>query len=105
MGLTNFHSRNGADAPCWRRYLRFWRADLRADVDDELAFHLEMRRRDLEATGVPSPVARAEAERAFGDLPGIRHACVTIDERRFRRAGRAEMVSDMWNDLRFAARA
>ena len=91
--------------PRWRRYLRFWRADLRADVDDELAFHLEMRRRDLEAQGITTPAARAEAERAFGDLSAIRNECVTIDERRFRRANRAEVVSDMWTDLRFAARA
>jgi putative ABC transport system permease protein len=88
----------------WRRYLRFWRADLRGDVDDELAFHLEMRKRDLEAHGLASPDARAEAERTFGDLSAIRDACVTIDERRFRRAGRTEVMADMWNDLRLAAR-
>jgi predicted permease len=90
--------------PRWRRYLRFWRADVRADVDDELAFHLEMRRRDLEARGLSDDVARAEAERRFGDVATVRDSCVTIDERRFRRANRAEMVNHMWTDLRFAAR-
>jgi predicted permease len=94
----------GRDAPRWRRYLRFWRADVGADVDDELAFHLEMRRRDLEARGLSATAARAEAERAFGDLSVIRNACVTIDERRFRRAGRAEWVGHMWNDVTFALR-
>ena len=48
--------------PRWRRYLRFWRADVRADVDDELAFHLDMRRRDLEARGLADDVARDEAD-------------------------------------------
>jgi putative ABC transport system permease protein len=91
-------------APRWRRYLRFWRADLRADVDDELTFHLEMRRRDLEALGLPPELARARAEQTFGDVTAIRTACLTIDERRFRRAGRAEWVGDMWSDLRFAMR-
>jgi predicted permease len=94
----------GRDAPRWRRYLRFWRVDVGADVDDELAFHLEMRRRDLEARGLSAAAARAEAERAFGDLSVIRNACVTIDERRFRRAGRAEWVGHMWNDVTFALR-
>ncbi|HEY9226218.1 MAG TPA: ABC transporter permease [Gemmatimonadaceae bacterium] len=88
----------------WRRYLRFWRTDPRADVDDELAFHLEMRRRDLEAAGLAPHHARTEAERTFGDLSAVRNACVTIDERRFRRAGRAEVVSDMRNDFVFALR-
>jgi len=95
---------SGYEAPRWRRYLRFWRADVGADVDDELAFHLEMRRRDLEARGLSAAAARAEAERAFGDLSVIRNACVTIDERRFRRAGRAEWVGHMWNDVTFALR-
>ena len=103
-GVSSPDGRSGRDAPRWRRYLRFWRADVGADVDDELAFHLEMRRRDLEARGLSATAARAEAERAFGDLSVIRNACVTIDERRFRRAGRAEWVGHMWNDVTFALR-
>ena len=90
--------------PRWRRYLRFWRADLRADVDDELAFHLEMRRRDLQERGLSDDAARAEAARRFGDVASVRDRCITIDERRFRRATRAEMMGHMWSDLRFAAR-
>src|SRR5215510_1379905 len=91
-------------APSWRRYLRFWRHDAQADLDDELEFHLEMRRRELEASGVAPDAARAAAECAFGDLSAVRNACVTIDERRFRRAGRAEVVRHMWSDLKFAVR-
>jgi putative ABC transport system permease protein len=90
--------------PRWRRYLRFWRADLRADVDDELAFHLEMRRRELVAQGLADEVARAEAQRRFGDVGSVRDNCLTIDERRFRHENRAEVVSHMRTDLRFAAR-
>src|SRR4051794_4939029 len=97
-------SPTGPASPRWRRYLRFWRADLRADVDDELAFHLDMRRRDFEARGLPSHAARDQAERTFGDVSAIRNACLTIDERRFRRAGRVEWIGDMWNDMKFAAR-
>lgn len=89
----------------WRRYLRFWRANPRADVDDELTFHLAMRVRDLEGQGLSPQAARAQADREFGDLPAIRDACVTIDERQSRRANRNELFGDLWNDLSFAARA
>ena len=33
----------GTGAPPWRRYLRFLRPNVREDVDEELAFHLDMR--------------------------------------------------------------
>jgi putative ABC transport system permease protein len=65
--------------------LRFWRPDVRAEVDEELAFHLEMRVRDLVAAGLPPAAARAAAERDFGDVGAVRTQCVTIDERRTRR--------------------
>jgi len=94
-----------ADAPVWRRYFRLLRPDSRADVDDELAFHLEMRVRELIARGMSPPDARAEAERIFGDMRAIRDACVTIDERRLRRHERREGVDDMMRDVRFAARS
>jgi predicted permease len=84
--------------------LRFWRS-ARADVDDELAFHLEMRVRDLERAGLSPAAARREAERIFGDLGTVRNACLVIDERRHRRATRTEGMDIMWNDVRFAARA
>ncbi|AHG93894.1 permease (plasmid) [Gemmatirosa kalamazoonensis] len=87
------------------RRLLFRRADLRREVDDELAFHLEMRVRDHEAEGLATPAARAAAEREFGDVRAIRAACLTIDERRRRRARRSEYMSDLWQDLRLAARA
>ena len=90
--------------PAWRRYLRLPRPNIRADVDDELAFHLEMRVRELVTRGMPPADARAEAERIFGDMRAIRDACVTIDERRLRRHERREGVGDMMRDFRFAAR-
>ncbi|HET7563590.1 MAG TPA: permease prefix domain 1-containing protein, partial [Gemmatimonadaceae bacterium] len=93
-----------ADAPRWRRYLRFWGPDPAADLDDELAFHLEARERDLIAAGMPRAAARAQAEREFGDVRGIRAACLTIDERRQRQAHRLEVTDAMWNDLTFTAR-
>ena len=93
-----------SDAPRWRRYLRFWGPDPAADVDDELAFHLAMRERDLIAAGMAPADARAQAEREFGDARGVRAACLTIDERRQRHAHRLEATDAMWSDLKFTTR-
>ena len=91
--------------PLPRRLRRFWRADARGDVEDEIAFHLEMRARDLTATGLSPAAARAASERDFGDVGAIRAACVTIDERRHRRERRVEYMDDLWHDLRLAVRS
>ena len=63
-------------SPTWRRYLRFWRPDARADVDDEIAFHMEERVDDLVAPGMDQSTARQEATRLFGDLPGVKQECI-----------------------------
>jgi predicted permease len=91
--------------PPFRRYLRFLRPDLRADIDDELDFHLAMRARDLERAGHAENAAREAAERTFGNLDAIRNECLTIDERRFRRASRKEVLMTMWQDARFSIRS
>jgi putative ABC transport system permease protein len=94
-----------ANAARWWRYLRFWGPNVRADVDEELAYHLALRTQDLTAEGMPAPLARREAERQFGDLRTIRDACITIDERRARRSHRREVLTGMRQDLGYAVRA
>ena len=91
--------------PPGRRYLRFLRPNLRADIDDELDFHLAMRTRDLERSGQLPTNARETAERSFGDVNAIRDECLTIDERRFRRVSRKESLMFLWNDIRFSVRS
>ncbi len=63
------------DVPMWRRYLRLLGPDVQADVDDELAFHIDMRARELIALGLSADDARAEAERRFGNRRQVRDAC------------------------------
>jgi putative ABC transport system permease protein len=91
--------------PRWRRYLRFWGTDVRRDVDDEVAFHLEMREREYEALGWSSDAARAEARRRFGDAAAVRAACYTIGERRLARWQRVAWRAAFGHDLRQAVRA
>jgi len=89
----------------FRRYLRFLRPDIRADIDDELDFHLALRTRDMERAGHGENAAREAAERDFGDLTAIRNECLTIDERRFRRASRKEDLMSLWQDTRLSIRS
>ncbi|HEV8149481.1 MAG TPA: ABC transporter permease [Gemmatimonadales bacterium] len=82
----------------------FWKPDLRAEVDAELQFHLEMHIRDLIAAGRTPAAAREEAERRFGEQRAVRDACIAIDTRRRERQHRREVLHDMLQDLRFAFR-
>ena len=67
--------------PAWRRYLRFWRPDVDADIDDELRFHLEERLADLMLRGRSREEAQTEAAREFGDVDTVRARLHDIDTR------------------------
>lgn len=75
-----------------------------AEVDDEVAFHLEMQARDLEAQGMSPAAARVEAERRFGDPVAARAELGDIDRRRVRRTWRVEWWEALAHDLRYAVR-
>ena len=90
--------------PRWSRFRRLFGPEPRADVDAELAFHLEMRTRELINEGVPPERARALALRRFGDYDNPRQQCVAISERRERRMGRIEYLTELRQDARYAWR-
>ncbi|HEX7122812.1 MAG TPA: ABC transporter permease, partial [Gemmatimonadaceae bacterium] len=91
-------------SPIWRRYLRFWGPDVDADVEDELRFHLEMRRRDFEERGLPPDQAEHAALQRFGDVARIGDALRNHDRRRERQRQRTESVHDFLSDARYALR-
>jgi predicted permease len=91
--------------PRWRRYLRFVRPNVAADVDDELAFHIAMRVERNVALGMTPDDAQREAERRFGDVGTVRRELVRHDERRRQSEGRREYLRDFLQDLRFGWRA
>src|SRR5574338_1208032 len=93
-----------ARATTWRRYLRFWGPRAEADVDDELAFHIDMRARDYLARGMSEQDARRAAAQRLGDLAAARAECIAITARRERRMTRAQLVDAFVHDLRFAWR-
>ncbi|HEX5830851.1 MAG TPA: ABC transporter permease, partial [Gemmatimonadaceae bacterium] len=90
--------------PDWRRYLRFRGADVEADIDDELRFHLDMRAAELEAHGLSPDEACRAAHARFGDVGRVRSWLRAHDRQRLRRAGRAESMDALLLDLRYAVR-
>jgi putative ABC transport system permease protein len=94
-----------ADAARWRRYLRFWRPNVDADVDEEIRFHMEEETEALVARGMSPALARDEALRRFGDVNHFRRECRSADERRLGRELRTENLSVLAQDLRYALRS
>jgi predicted permease len=95
----------GDDTRKWHRYLHFWRANIAADVDAELAFHVDARTEELCATGLDRSVARAQALREFGDVDLARRTLRSMDEEHAASARRAHLASDLLGDVRVAVRA
>jgi hypothetical protein len=53
-------------------------AEVERDIEDELAFHLEMRERELVESGMSQSDARRGAEERFGDVVRVRERCRTV---------------------------
>ena len=82
----------------------FGRRALRSEVDEEMAFHIDMRARQLMESGMPPDAAQAEAMRRFGDAHRVRETCVTYDEERIGIMNRINLLHDVRQDLSYAAR-
>jgi predicted permease len=80
----------------YRARALFQKRAVARDVDDELAFHIDMATEQLVAAGVGRAEARARAVRRFGDATRVREEC--IDERGVR------PLEDVVQDLRVGAR-
>jgi putative ABC transport system permease protein len=85
----------------WRRR---GAAELGRGVDEEIAFHIDMRAGELEAGGVPRVEARRQAEREFGDVGVARAELIADDARAERRRTLADTLVDGTRDLRIAVR-
>ena len=91
----------------WRRVFRLdvGRRHVERDVDQEIAFHLEMKAKKLVAGGLdPANAHRAALER-FGDLAGVRDECLAIDHQRERSMRWADVVAGLAQDARYAVRS
>src|SRR4051795_13522538 len=90
-----------------RRSFRFPRrtaSQVAADVEEELAFHLDRVAEELIAGGWPREEARVEARRRFGDLETTRQVCRALDASKERQMKWMERLAELGQDLRFAGR-
>jgi hypothetical protein len=79
----------------WNR-LRGEPQTLASEIDEEIAFHLEMRERELREKGWPEADAKREARKSIGNL--------TLAREDARAAWRFTWLDDFVRDLRYGAR-
>ena len=78
--------------------------DIDAEIEDEMRFHIDARIEELTARGMPEAEARARATQEFGDVQDARAELTALGRRRARGEHRAEVIGDLVQDVRFAAR-
>ena len=90
-----------------RRFFQLpWRTrqQIRADVDDELSFHLDMRIDALVAAGTSRDDARAQAVREFGDIDDARAYIRAVDRDIEAARRRSDYMNDLRSDIVYAVR-
>jgi putative ABC transport system permease protein len=89
----------------WYRYLRFWRSNVAADVENELRFHIEMRVEEYMRRGVSEQEARQAVMTRLGDVDAARNECIALGEVRETQARRADFFDGLRADVSFALRS
>jgi len=82
----------------WFRFPSRTRDDIRADVDDEIQFQIDMRTEDLRRSGMSERDARVQAGREFGDRATATRTSVRREKRIERRRYVARIFSEFWQD-------
>jgi putative ABC transport system permease protein len=91
--------------PVPSRFYRWpWKVRVEDEVDEEIAFHIEMRTRELRGRGLSETEARREAERRIGDLDRMRASLRDMGARRDEHMLRAQYLSELGQDVTFAVR-
>ena len=90
--------------PLWRRYLRFFGANVEADVDDELRDHIARLESELRERGVPADQIADAVRARFGDAEAIRARLTRADGSRHRRDLRLEAFGNLGQDVGYALR-
>jgi putative ABC transport system permease protein len=89
-----------------KRSLRswLWHVDITEEVDEELAFHVEMRTRELVERGVDPRIAREMVLARLGDVGRLRRVCVDLGRKRDRQMRLTQWLDERRQDIRFALR-
>jgi predicted permease len=84
---------------------RFWKPDVKRDIDDELRFHFEARIAELVSLGATPEAAREQAVAEFGDVDAVRTDLRVIDDRLVAQRRRADVLDGWRQDVTYAARS
>ena len=89
-----------------KRSLRswLWRVSVRQEVDEEIAFHIEMRTRELVARGMDPRAAREAVLARLGDVGRLKRTCVDLGRKREREMRITRWVDELVHDVTFAIR-
>src|SRR5215813_9433884 len=82
-----------------KRILRVPGTSARSDVQHEIDLHIELRARELEATGMSKEEARRAALEAFGDRDAITREVAGIRESTVRARGRRDWLDELKQDF------
>src|SRR3954471_18582356 len=82
----------------------WWRPQVGDEVDEELAFHVEMRTRELIERGMEPELARLEARRRAGDTTRTRAALRAIGSGRNDHMKRTQYFGELRQDIAFTLR-
>lgn len=81
-----------------------WRVPLDQEVDEELAFHIEMRTRELVDKGLDPRIARETVLARIGDTGRLKRTCVDLGRKREREMRVTQWIEELRDDVRFAIR-
>src|SRR4029453_7030672 len=89
-----------------KRSLRswLWRVPIDREVDEEIAFHVEMRTRELVEKGMDPRIAREMVLARLGDADRLKRTCVDLGRRREREMRLTQWLEEFADDVRFALR-
>ena len=89
-----------------KRSLRswLWRVPVEQEIDEEVAFHLEMRTRELVSRGMDPESARRIALRRLGDLHDLKQECAGLGRKRDRDMRVRQWLDELRYDVKYALR-
>ena len=89
-----------------KRSLRswLWRVTLDQEVEEEIAFHVEMRTRELVDKGLDPRIAREMVLARLGDAARLKRTCVDLGRKRDREMRLTQWLEEFRDDVRFAVR-
>ena len=89
-----------------KRSLRswLWRVPIDREVDEELAFHIEMRTRELVERGMDAKAAREIVLSRIGDLGRLKRTCEDLGRKREREMRLTQWLEELRGDVTYAFR-